>query len=138
MHFQVGVCGGATKHPSIDDVNTGNTGHAEVVRVVYDPLTVSYEELLDIFWTSHDPTQHMRQGEDVGSQYRSAIFYTDGHQQQLAVRTKGSFQETLHGMGLGDIKTEIKEATVFYYADDRHQQYRYKNPTESCKGDAPP
>jgi peptide-methionine (S)-S-oxide reductase len=128
----VGYAGGKTKNPTYEDVCTDRTGHAEVVRVVYDPKKVSYEQLLDVFWANHDPTQLHRQGNDVGTQYRSAIFYYDEEQKKLAEETKRHFQEILAKKGYGNIVTEIVPAPVFYFAEDYHQQYLAKNPNGYC------
>ena len=118
----VGYAGGNTPHASYQEVCSGRTGHSEVVRVIYDPALVSYEALLKIFWEAHDPTQGMRQGNDVGTQYRSGIYpYTTG-QQQAAEGSRARYQEALHRAGRGRITTEILPAPEFYYAEDYHQQ----------------
>ncbi len=127
-----GYGGGHTPNPTYDEVCSGRTGHAEVVLVVYDPERISYGELLKVFWESHDPTQGMRQGNDVGSQYRSAI-YTDGEdQQQAAEQSRNAYQQALSRAGRGSVSTEIRSASEFYYAEDYHQQYLAKNPGGYC------
>ncbi len=128
----VGYAAGFTPNPTYQEVCTGLTGHNEVVRVVFDPNLVGYEDLLKLFWESHDPTQGMRQGNDVGTQYRSGIYVSNQEQQQLAERTKQQFQEELHKNGYRSITTEIIEAPKFYYAEDYHQQYLAKNPGGYC------
>lgn len=128
----VGYTAGATEHPSYAAVCTGNTGHAEAVLVWFDPARVSYLELLALFWQEHDPTQGMRQGNDVGSQYRSAIYYFDEQQQQAALASRRVFQVALHGVGRGPITTEIYAASEFYYAEPEHQQYLARNPMGYC------
>ncbi|GJQ11932.1 hypothetical protein GpartN1_g3723.t1 [Galdieria partita] len=128
----VGYAGGKTKNPTYEDVCTDRTGHAEVVRVVYDPKNTSYEQLLDVFWANHDPTQLNRQGNDIGTQYRSVIFYYNDQQKRLAEETKRHFQEILAKKGYGKIVTEIIPASVFYFAEDYHQQYLAKNPNGYC------
>jgi len=128
----VGYAGGFTPNPTYEEVCSGLTGHAEVVLVVFDPAVISYEEVLKAFWEGHDPTQGMRQGNDVGTQYRSAI-YTDGElQHKSAEATRDAFQEVLTKAGHGQITTEIREAPEFYYAEDYHQQYLAKNPNGYC------
>jgi len=128
----VGYAGGETKNPSYEEVCSGMTNHTEAVLVVFDPKQVSYEKLLKLFWEGHDPTQGMRQGNDAGTQYRSAI-YTYGEQQQAAaLASKEVFQKLLKQKGYGDITTEIREAPEFYYAEDYHQQYLAKNPGGYC------
>jgi peptide-methionine (S)-S-oxide reductase len=124
----VGYAGGYTANPSYEEVCTGRTGHSEVVLVVYRPAEVSYEELLKVFWETHDPTQGMRQGNDIGSQYRSAIYTTTDEQLELAKRSMDKYQAALTPLGLGDITTEITPLGEFYYAEDYHQQYLGKNP----------
>jgi len=128
----VGYEGGYTPHPTYEEVCTGRTGHAETVRVVYDPKKVSYPELLKVFWESHDPTQGMRQGNDVGTQYRSAIFYRDEEQRVAAEESAASYGKKLAEAGYGAITTEITPATEFYFAEDYHQQYLDKNPWGYC------
>jgi peptide-methionine (S)-S-oxide reductase len=129
---QVGYAGGATPNPTYREVCTGQTGHAEVVRVVFDPAKVAYEELLRVFWESHDPTQGMRQGNDVGTQYRSAIYVTDELQGIAAARSRDAYQKRLNDAGYGTVSTEISPAGDFYYAEDYHQQYLAKNPSGYC------
>jgi len=128
----VGYTGGYTPNPSYEEVCSGRTGHAEAVLVVYDPAKVSYEQLLKVFWESHDPTQGMRQGNDVGTQYRSAIYVADEAQREAAERSRKMFQEVLSGGRYGEITTEIAPAGPFYYAEDYHQQYLSKNPWGYC------
>jgi len=128
----VGYAGGATPNPTYEEVCSGFTNHAEMVLVVFDPQKVSYEALLKVFWEGHDPTQGMRQGNDRGSQYRSAI-YTDGEEQmKAALATRDVFQAGLKAKGYGRITTEIKSAPEFYYAEDYHQQYLGKDPNGYC------
>jgi len=129
---QVGYAAGYTKNPSYREVCTGRTGHNEVVRVVYDPKQVSYEDLLKVFWENHDPTQGMRQGNDVGTQYRSGIYVYDEAQRQAAEASKAAYQKALKAQGFADITTEILPAPDFYYAEDYHQQYLAKNPDGYC------
>jgi peptide-methionine (S)-S-oxide reductase len=128
----VGYEGGYTPNPTYEEVCSGRTGHAETVRVVYDPKKVTYPELLKVFWESHDPTQGMRQGNDVGTQYRSAIFYRDEEQRVAAEESAASFGKKLAEAGYGAITTEIVPATEFYFAEDYHQQYLDKNPWGYC------
>jgi len=128
----VGYEGGYTPNPTYEEVCTGLTGHAETVRVVYDPKRVSYPELLKVFWESHDPTQGMRQGNDVGSQYRSAIFYHSEEQRAAAEESAATFGKKLAEAGYGAITTEIVPATDFYFAEDYHQQYLHKVPNGYC------
>ncbi len=128
----VGYAGGKTEDPSYRQVCTGATGHAEVVLVVFDPARVSYEELLRMFWESHDPTQGMRQGNDVGTQYRSVIFTFTAAQRAAAQQSLQHFQRQLTQAGHGAITTQIEEAPAFYYAEDYHQQYLAKNPGGYC------
>jgi peptide-methionine (S)-S-oxide reductase len=128
----VGYAGGHTPNPTYREVCTGMTGHNEVVRVVYDPAAVDYERLLGVFWQSHDPTQGMRQGNDVGTQYRSGI-YTYGPQQEAAAqRSREAYGQALAEAGLGAITTEVVAAPPFYFAEDYHQQYLAKNPGGYC------
>ncbi|MDJ0630097.1 MAG: peptide-methionine (S)-S-oxide reductase MsrA [Rhodobacter sp.] len=128
----VGYAGGHTPNASYEEVCTGRTGHNEVVRVIYDPSVVSYEELLKVFWEGHDPTQGMRQGNDMGTQYRSGIYtYTDG-QRAAAERSKAEFAPRLAEAGYGPVTTEILPAPEFFYAEDYHQQYLAKNPGGYC------
>ena len=130
----VGYEGGFTPNPTYEEVCSGRTGHAESVRVVFDPAKVTYPELLKVFWESHDPTQGMRQGNDIGSQYRSAIFYNSPTQQAEAEESRASYQKRLSEAGYGDITTEIVPAGEFYFAEDYHQQYLSdaKNPYGYC------
>jgi peptide-methionine (S)-S-oxide reductase len=130
----VGYEGGFTPNPTYEEVCSGRTGHAESVRVVFDPAKVSYAELLKVFWESHDPTQGMRQGNDVGSQYRSAIFYQSPRQQAEAEESRANYQKRLSEAGYGEITTEIVPAGTFYFAEDYHQQYLSdaKNPYGYC------
>jgi peptide-methionine (S)-S-oxide reductase len=130
----VGYEGGFTPNPTYEEVCSGRTGHAEAVRVVFDPAKISYSELLRVFWESHDPTQGMRQGNDVGSQYRSAIFYQSPQQQAEAENSLASYQKRLTEAGYGQITTQIVPATEFYFAEDYHQQYLSdgKNPYGYC------
>jgi peptide-methionine (S)-S-oxide reductase len=127
-----GYMGGFTPNPTYEEVCTTRTGHAEAVIVVYDPARVSYEELLAPFWEQHDPTQGMRQGNDRGTQYRSAIFTTTDGQLETAKRSRDSYQAKLSAEGFGTITTEIGEAGTFYYAEGYHQQYLAKNPGGYC------
>ena len=128
----VGYAGGPTPNPTYQELCTGMTGHNEVVLVVFDPRKVSYEALLKTFWESHDPTQGMRQGNDVGTQYRSGIYVTSPEQRRVAEETRTSFQKGLKKAGYGEITTEILDAPPFYYAEDYHQQYLAKNPNGYC------
>jgi peptide-methionine (S)-S-oxide reductase len=124
----VGYAGGTTPHPSYEEVCSGMTGHTEAVRVVYDPAVVSYETLVKTFFEVHDPTQGMRQGNDVGTQYRSAIYTTTPEQAETAERLTKVYGEELASRGLGPITTEVRPAPTYYYAEDHHQQYLAKNP----------
>ncbi len=128
----VGYAGGTTANPSYQEVCSGLTGHAEVVRVAFDPQLTSYEALLRLFWENHDPTQGMRQGHDVGTQYRSAIYCYDAAQRSCAEVSRDRFQKVLTKAGYGAITTEIRGAPAFYYAEDYHQQYLAKNPAGYC------
>ena len=128
----VGYAGGATPNPTYDEVCSGRTGHNEVVLVVYDPKKVSYEALLKTFWESHDPTQGMRQGNDVGTQYRSGIYVTSAAQRVAAEASKAAYQKVLSANRYGPITTEIADAGPFYFAEDYHQQYLAKNPMGYC------
>ncbi len=128
----VGYAGGFTPNPTYEEVCTGETGHAEVVRVIYDPAKVRYEGLLKIFWESHDPTQGMRQGNDVGTQYRSTIYVTDGGQRVAAELSGHAYQARLTAAGHGAITTEIRDVPKFFYAEEYHQQYLAKNPSGYC------
>jgi peptide-methionine (S)-S-oxide reductase len=128
----VGYEGGFTPNPTYEEVCSGRTGHTEAVRVVFDPARVSYEELLRVFWEAHDPTQGMRQGNDVGTQYRSAIFVGSEEQRRAAEASRETFQRALDGSHYGEITTEIVDAADFYFAEDYHQQYLDKNPNGYC------
>ena len=128
----VGYAGGFTPNPTYEEVCSGRTGHAEAVRVVFEPTKVAYEELLRVFWESHDPTQGMRQGNDAGTQYRSAIYTYGEDQQQQAEASREAYQKALEAAGHGAITTEIREAPEFYYAEDYHQQYLGKNTQGYC------
>jgi peptide-methionine (S)-S-oxide reductase len=128
----VGYSGGFTPNPSYEEVCSGRTGHNEAVLVVFDPKRTSYDDLLRVFWESHDPTQGMRQGNDVGTQYRSGIYVFDDAQRAAAERSRDMFQEVLDRGGFGPITTEIVDAGPFYYAEDYHQQYLAKNPGGYC------
>ena len=128
----VGYAGGLTANPSYEDVCSGMTGHTEAVLVFYDPSLVSYQELLTTFWEAHDPTQGMRQGNDQGSQYRSAIYPVTEQQSAAAQKSAAQFQSSLTEMGYPTITTEIKPLEEFYYAEDYHQQYLAKNPAGYC------
>jgi len=128
----VGYAGGTTPEPDYKLVCTGTTGHAEVVLVVFDPSVVSYEELLRVFWESHDPTQGMRQGNDIGTQYRSAIFTYNDSQLAAARLSLSAYQDALSAAGFSDITTELQPLDRFYYAEDYHQQYLAKNPNGYC------
>jgi peptide-methionine (S)-S-oxide reductase len=128
----VGYAGGTAVDPNYRQVCTGRTGHAEVVLVVYDPKAISYKQLLEVFWESHDPTQGMRQGNDIGTQYRSAIYCFNDTQRAQAVDSMLHYAEALRRAGRGKITTEIGDAPTFYYAEDYHQQYLAKNPDGYC------
>ena len=128
----VGYAGGYTPNPSYEEVCSGRTGHTEAVLVVFDPAKVSYGDLLPAFWEEHDPTQGMRQGNDVGSQYRSGIYVYDNAQREAAERSRERYQASLDAAGRGAITTEIIDAPEFYYAEDYHQQYLAKNPGGYC------
>jgi peptide-methionine (S)-S-oxide reductase len=124
----VGYQGGLTPNPTYEETSTGLTGHTEAVRVVYDPAVVSYDDLLKVFWETHDPTQGFRQGNDLGSQYRSALYWTDDDQREAAEESRRRYQQALDAVGLGSITTELLPAPTFYYAEGYHQQYLAKNP----------
>ena len=128
----VGYAGGQTPNPTYEEVCSGGTGHVEVVRVFFDPRRISYEELLRVFWEGHDPTQGMRQGGDVGTQYRSAIYVFDDAQRTAAEASRTTYQKRLQDAGYGEITTEIVAAPTFYYAEPYHQQYLSKNPNGYC------
>ncbi|MBX3232796.1 MAG: peptide-methionine (S)-S-oxide reductase MsrA [Labilithrix sp.] len=129
---QVGYAAGSTPNPTYREVCSGRTGHAEVVRVVFDPTKVSYGDLLKVFWESHDPTQGMRQGNDHGTQYRSGVYVYDAEQRAQAEASKAAYEAKLREAGYGKITTEIEDAPEFYYAEDYHQQYLHKNPDGYC------
>jgi peptide-methionine (S)-S-oxide reductase len=128
----VGYAGGYTPNPTYEEVCSGMTGHAEVVHVVFDPKVISYEALLKVFWESHDPTQGMRQGNDAGTQYRSAIYVLNEAQREEAEESRRLYQTRLKAAGKSNITTEILDAPVFFYAEDYHQQYLAKNPSGYC------
>lgn len=128
----VGYAGGITPNPTYEEVCTGRTGHAEVVRVVFDPSTTSYADLLKVFWENHDPTQGMRQGNDRGSNYRSVILTTTEEQQREAEASRDRYQEQMTKAGYGQITTQIQPLSEYYYAEDYHQQYLVKNPFGYC------
>jgi len=128
----VGYAGGETPNATYEEVCSGGTGHVEVVQVVYDPKQISFETLLKTFWESHDPTQHMRQGNDVGTQYRSTVYFTTPEQKRLAEISRDAYGKQLAKAGYGAVMTEIREAPPFYYAEDYHQQYLAKNPAGYC------
>jgi len=127
-----GYAGGYTPNPTYEEVCSSRTGHAEVVLVVFDPAVISYDRLLKVFWEDHDPTQGMRQGNDIGTQYRSAIFYATPEQEAAARASRDQFQARLHDAGYGEITTEIAPLGEFFYAEDYHQQYLYKVPNGYC------
>jgi len=129
---QVGYAGGFTPNPSYEEVCSGQTGHNEVVQVVFDPAQISLDAILQVFWENHDPTQGMRQGNDVGTQYRSGVYCTSAAQKQAVEASRERFQSGLTQAGFGAITTEIVEAPAFYYAEDYHQQYLGKNPNGYC------
>ena len=128
----VGYAGGYTPHPTYEEVCSGRTGHTEAVLVVYDPRKVDFATLLRVFWESHNPTQGMRQGNDVGTQYRSAVYVYDAEQKRQAQASREEYQQRLREAGYDAITTEIREAPPFYYAEDYHQQYLAKNPAGYC------
>jgi peptide-methionine (S)-S-oxide reductase len=127
-----GYAGGHTKNPSYEEVCSAKTGHTEAVLAVFDPAVTSYDEMLRLFWENHDPTQGMRQGNDVGTQYRSAIYYTTEAEREAAERSRDLFAERLKAAGYGEISTEIAPLDAFYYAEDYHQQYLHKVPHGYC------
>ena len=127
-----GYSGGYTPNPTYREVCSGQTGHNEVVLVIYDPAVVSYERLLSVFWESHDPTQGMRQGHDIGTQYRSGVYTYNEAQKEAALASRDTYGEALKASGHGMVTTEIADATEFYYAEDYHQQYLAKNPGGYC------
>ena len=128
----VGYAGGTTPNPTYEEVCSGMTGHAEVVRVIFDPAQVTYEDLLKLFWESHDPTQGMRQGNDIGTQYRSAIYCAGDAQLDAALASRDAYQLALSAQGFGAVTTEIAPAPPFFFAEDYHQQYLAKNPGGYC------
>ncbi len=128
----VGYVAGHTPNPSYEEVCSGHTGHTEAVRAIFDPAKTSYAEMLRIFWESHDPTQGMRQGNDVGTQYRSGLYYYDEEQKAMALASRDAFQKELDTAGYGPITTEIAPAPEYYFAEDYHQQYLAKNPGGYC------
>ena len=128
----VGYMGGYTKNPTYEEVCSGLTGHTEVVRVFFNPSELSYKSLLQSFWESHNPTQGMRQGNDMGTQYRSGIYYSSDEEKEIIAETKQKYQSQLNLNGFGSITTEVKEARIFYYAEHYHQQYLAKNPDGYC------
>jgi len=128
----VGYAGGITPNPTYEEVCTGNTGHTEVMMAVFDPTVISYAQLLKVFWENHDPTQGMRQGNDIGTQYRSAIFTIDDAQQSIARRSLSDYEQELAEAGYGRITTEVLPLDTYYYAEDYHQQYLAKNPGGYC------
>jgi peptide-methionine (S)-S-oxide reductase len=128
----VGYQGGITPNPSYEEVCSARTGHTETVKVIFDPKKISYADLLRVFWESHDPTQGMRQGNDTGTQYRSAIYTTSPEQEKIAEASREDYQPSLSNAGYGEITTEMAPATEFYYAEAYHQQYLAKNPNGYC------
>ena len=128
----VGYAGGHTKNPTYEEVCSGRTGHTEAVLVVFDPAKISYDRLLKMFWENHNPTQGMRQGNDVGTQYRSAIYTSNDAQREAAIASKAAYQKALSAKGLSSITTEVEPAGPFYFAEDYHQQYLAKNPAGYC------
>jgi len=128
----VGYAGGHTKNPTYEEVCSGRTAHTEVVLVVFDPKKISYERLVKTFWESHNPTQGMRQGNDAGTQYRSAVYTFNDAQRKAADASRAAYQKALSAKGLGAITTEIAQASEFYFAEDYHQQYLAKNPAGYC------
>ena len=128
----VGYAGGVTPNPTYEEVCTGRTGHAEVVRIVFDPSKLTYQDLLKVFWESHDPTQGMRQGNDIGSQYRSILLTTTPEQQAEAEKSRDAYQVQMTKAGYGEIKTTIQPLDTYWFAEAYHQQYLYKNPGGYC------
>jgi peptide-methionine (S)-S-oxide reductase len=128
----VGYSGGYTPNPTYEEVCSGRTGHAEAVLVVFDPSKITYADILKLFWENHDPTQGMRQGNDRGTQYRSAIYWTTEAQHGEAEASRGAYAKQLSAAGYSEITTELAQAVEFYYAEDYHQQYLYKNPGGYC------
>ena len=127
-----GYSGGTTPNPTYEETCTSRTGHTEAVLVVFDPAQVTLDQLFKVFWENHDPTEHMRQGNDVGSQYRTAIYTTSEEQMEAALRSREQYQEKLTASGYGEVQTEIAPAGEFYYAEEYHQQYLAKNPRGYC------
>jgi peptide-methionine (S)-S-oxide reductase len=127
-----GYAGGFTPNPTYEEVCSGKTGHAEAVLVVFNPHEITYEQLLKVFWENHDPTQGMRQGGDIGTQYRSAIYTYDEHQKQAALASKAAYDEALKAKGFGAVTTEVLDAPPFFFAEDYHQGYLAKNPGGYC------
>lgn len=128
----VGYAGGHTPNPTYEEVCSGRTGHNEVVRVCFDPAKIDYSELLVVFWEAHNPTQGMRQGNDIGTQYRSGIYVNNGMQRDISLESRKAYQQNLNKAGYTEITTEIIDAPVFYFAEDYHQQYLAKNPGGYC------
>jgi len=128
----VGYAGGVTPNPSYEEVCTGRTGHAEVVRVVFDPSKITYDDLLKVFWEAHNPTQGMRQGNDIGSQYRSVLLVTSDAQAEAAEKSRTAYQKDLTAQGYGEITTSIVPVDTYYFAEDYHQQYLHKVPNGYC------
>ncbi len=128
----MGYAGGSTPNPTYEEVCSGRTGHTEAVLVVFDPKRIGYDDLLKVFWESHNPTQGMRQGNDVGTQYRSGIYYTSEAQRRTAEASKAAYEAALKASGMGPITTEIRPAPEFYFAEPYHQQYLAKNPAGYC------
>lgn len=128
----VGYVNGSTPNPTYEEVCSGRTGHTEALVAIFDPAVTSYEAMLRVFWENHDPTQGMRQGNDVGTQYRSGLYYYDEEQKELALRSRDAFQAKLRAAGFGEITTEIAAAPEYYFAEDYHQQYLAKNPNGYC------
>ena len=128
----VGYAGGFTKNPTYEEVCSGRTGHTEAVLVVFDPKQISYDDILRLFWENHDPTQGMRQGNDVGTQYRSALYWTSDAQREAAQASRDMYAQELAHAGYGDVSTELAHAGTFYYAEPYHQQYLSKNPNGYC------
>ena len=128
----VGYVNGSTPNPTYEEVCSGRTGHTEAVRAIFDPKVTSYEAMLRVFWENHNPTQGMKQGNDVGTQYRSGLYYYDDAQKELATQSRDAFQQKLRDAGFGEITTEVEAAPEYYFAEDYHQQYLAKNPNGYC------
>jgi len=128
----VGYVNGSTPNPTYEEVCSGRTGHTEAVRAIFDPKVTSYEAMLRVFWENHNPTQGMKQGNDVGTQYRSGLYYYDDAQKELAIQSRDAFQQKLRDAGFGEITTEVEAAPEYYFAEDYHQQYLAKNPNGYC------